>query len=296
MARRSAGAKPLKLVPGAGPSPAAESDHPARWARPHVRTIAITSGKGGVGKSHFAVNLAVALGTLGARVLLVDADLGEPSLDLLLGVHPRHDLQHWLCGEKNLEDLVVDGPAGVRLVPGGTGAPELAELDDYRRECLLRGLGQLEADVDLILLDTASGVTRQSVAFALAADETVVLTTPEMPAFADAYALVKRLAQSGIAQPPHLVVSMAAGPDEAEETAHRIRVVARRFLQMDLSSWGAVPLDAAVPRAARLQEPVVTAFPDAPAAGAYRAMAAELWPPRDPQSTDRPEVPFRLEA
>jgi flagellar biosynthesis protein FlhG len=117
-----------------------------------------------------------------------------------------------------------------------------------------------------------------------------------MPAFADAYALVKRLSQAGIAQPPHLVVSMAAGPDEAEETAHRIRVVARRFLQMDLSSWGAVPLDAAVPRAARLQEPVVTAFPDAPAAGAYRAMAAELWPPRDPQSTDRPEVPFRLEA
>jgi flagellar biosynthesis protein FlhG len=297
MKRRPSGSAPLRLVPGAGPAAeAAAADHPARWARPHVRTIAITSGKGGVGRSHLAVNLAVALGARGARVLLVDADLGGASLDLLLGVHPRHDLQHWLCGEKSLDDLVMDAAPGVRLVPGGAGAPELAELDDYRRECLLRGLGQIEGNVDLILLDTASGVTRSNVALALAADETVVLTSPEMPAFADAYALVKCLAQAGITQPPRLVVGMATSLDEAEETAHRIRVVARRFLGLELPLWGVVALDAAVPRAARLQEPVVTAFPDSPAAGAYRAMAAQLWPSHDPRTADRPEVPFRLEA
>jgi flagellar biosynthesis protein FlhG len=300
MARRSSSKpEPLRLVSRRAAEPQGEElDHPARWARPHVRTIAITSGKGGIGSSHLAVNLAVALGQRGARVLLVDADLGEPSLDLLLGLHPRYDLQHWACGEKDLDDLVIAGPAGVRLVPGGAGAPELADLDDYRRECLLRGLGQLEGDVDLILLDTASGLTRQGTAFSLAADEAVVLTTPEMPAFADAYALVKLLAQRGITRPPGLVVSMAASPEEAEETAHRIKVVARRFLEMDLEPWGAVPLDPAVPGAARLQEPVVTAFPDSPAAGAYRAMAARVWPagPDDSTHAGRPEAPLRLEA
>jgi len=298
MARRSPVKDGLRLVARRGGAARPEEpDHPARWARPHVRTVAITGGRGGVGRSHLAANLAVALGARGARVLLVDADLAAGSLDLLLGVHPRWDLHHWLCGERTLEEIVLAAAPGVRLVPTGTAAPELTELDDYRRECLLRGLGQLEAESDLILLDLPSGLGRQGTELALAADEVVVLTTPEMPAFADAYALVKLLAARGIAHPPRLVVSMANGPEEAEETAQRIRVVARRFLQLELRTWGVVPLDSAVPRAARLQQPVVTAFPDAPAAAAYRALAADLWSPSpDPVPADRPEVPLRLEA
>jgi len=298
MARRPNALKrdALKLVPRHSPAPRPEdSDHPARWARPHVRTIAITGGQPGVGRSQLAANLAVALGERGANVLLVDLDLQNGGLDLLLGVHPRHDLNHWLTGDQRLDEIVVQGPKGVRLVPAGSSARELAELDDYRRECLLRGLGQLEGEIDLILLDIPAGT--HSIPLALAADQVMVLTTPELPAYTDAYALVKELAARGIQHPPGLIVSMSESPEEAAETAHRIRAVARRFLQLELAHWGEIPLDPAVPRAARLQEPVVMTFPDCPASGAYRALAAELWPEApEPQSTDRPETPLRLEA
>ena len=292
--------RPLRLVRRrarpAPPAVAAAADHPARWARPHVRTLAFASGKGGVGKSNLAANLAVALGELGARVLLLDADLAQANLDLLLGLNPRYDLQHVFSQEKLLEEIVVEGPRGVSLVPAASGVPALADLDDYRLECLLRGLGQLEADVDLILIDVASGTSRPVLSFCLAADEVVMVTTPEMPAFSDAYAMIKLLKQRGLTRPPHLVVNAAASPEEAEEVTHRLRLVARRFLQLEPESWGYVPFDAAVPSAVRRQEPVVTAFPRSPAAQAYRALAARLWgAPAGPESTSHPLVE-KLEA
>jgi flagellar biosynthesis protein FlhG len=288
--------EPLRVLKPRHPE-AVESahDHPAHWKRPHVRSLVIASGKGGVGKSNLAANLAVALGERGARVLLVDADLAQANLDLLLGLHPRFDLQHVLSGEKSPEEIVVAGPPGVLLVPAASGAPDLAELDDYRRECLLRGISQLEAEADLVLIDTASGVSRQVIAFCLAADEVVVVTTPEMPAFSDAYGLIKLLAQQGITHPPHLLVNQAGSDEEAEETAHRIRLVARRFLHMEIDSWGHVPDDPSVSRAVRRQEPVTIAFPQSPAAKAYRALAERLWEIPQPEAPPRATVE-RLEA
>jgi flagellar biosynthesis protein FlhG len=290
--------RPLKLVSRrktAAPK-AVASDHPARWHRPSTRTIVVASGKGGVGKSNFAANLAVALGERGARVLLVDADLAQASLDLLLGLHPRYDLQHVLNGDKSLEEICIDGPSGVTLVPASSGVPELAELDDYRRECLLRGLGNLDHDADVILIDTASGVSRQVTSLCLAADDVVVVTTPEMPAFADAYGLIKLLRQQGLQKPPHLLVNQAGSPEEAAETAHRIRLVSRRFLTLEVESLGYVLFDPAVGRAVRLQQPVLTAFPHAPSSIAFRAIAERLWTPIDPEEGRRPLVTQKLEA
>jgi flagellar biosynthesis protein FlhG len=290
-------ARDLKVV-GRGPAtPEAESaDHPVRWHRPRARTLVITSGKGGVGKSNLAANLAVALGERGARVLLLDADLAQASLDLLLGLHPRFDLQHVLSGEKALEDILIEGPPGVTLIPASSGIAEMAEIDDYRRECLLRGLGNLDRDFDLILIDTASGISRQVTAFCRAADEAIVVTTPEMPAFSDAYGLIKLLHQQGIAHVPRLLVNMAGTSEEAEETAQRICLVARRFLSMEIPSLGYVPFDPAIGRAVRSQEPVVNVFPHSPAAIAYRALAERLWEPVDPDSHRRPLASHKLEA
>jgi flagellar biosynthesis protein FlhG len=293
-----AGRPPLQLVPASGERVMGEDDaHPARWSRPRLRTIVIASGKGGVGKSHLATNLAVALGERGARVLLVDADLSQANLDLLLGVHPRFDLQHVLSGNKSIEEILVTGPAGVTLVPAASGVPELADLDDYRREVLLRALSHLEGDYDLMLVDTASGVSKQATSFCLAADDVVVVTTPEMPAFSDAYGLIKLLQSQGLSRPPHLMVSMATTADEAEETAHRIRLVARRFLRIEIDSWGWVPYDPAIPSAVRRQEPVMTAFPQSPAALVYRSLAARLWaaPLPDPDRS-LPSTTQRLQA
>ena len=171
----------------------------------------------------------------------------------------------------------------------------MAELDDYRRECLLRGISQLDSDSDLVVVDTASGVSRQVTAFCLAATDVVVVTTPEMPAFSDAYALIKLLQQQGLTKPPHLLVNMVGSDEEAEETAHRIRLVARRFLHMEIDSWGFVPFDPSVSRAVRRQEPVVTAFPQSPAALAYRALAERLWEIPQPEPSPR-ATSERLEA
>jgi flagellar biosynthesis protein FlhG len=286
----------LRVMPGKA-EPRAATDHPVNWARPHARTIVFASGKGGVGKSNLAANLAVALGARGARVVLLDGDLSQANLDLLLGVHPRFDLQHVLAGEKTLEEIAVTGPHGIRLIPAASGVPELVDLDDYRRECLLRGLGQLDADADFILIDTPSGVSGQVTSFCLAADDVVVLTTPEMPAFSDAYGLVKLLQAQGLARAPHLVVSMTGSAEEAEETTHRIRLVARRFLRLELDAWGAIPFDPTLARAVRIQEPVVTAFPNSPSALAYRALAEQLWQPEPPDPSFHVHPPVqRLEA
>jgi flagellar biosynthesis protein FlhG len=280
-----------------GPVPDPEN-HPARWTRPTVRTVVVASGKGGVGKSNLAANVAVALGERGARVLLLDADVSQANLDLLLGLHPRFDLGHVLNGEKTIEEILVAGPRGVTLVPAASGVPELADLDDFRREALLRGLGQIDAEVDLVLIDTASGVSRATTSLCLAADDVVVVTTPEMPAFSDAYGLIKLLQGQGLRRAPHLVVSMAVTPDEAEETAHRIRLVARRFLRVEIDAWEMVPADPAVTSAVRRQEPVLTAFPQSPAAAAYRAIADRLWNPAAPLGDTRLTrmTPQRLEA
>jgi len=268
--------KHLRVVPAAT-APGELVDHPARWSRPHVRTLVVASGKGGVGKSNCAANVAVALGELGARVLLVDADFAQANLDLMLGVHPRFDVQHLLAGEKSPEEIVVDGPRNVRLVPAASAAPELAELDDVSREIVVRAISQLESGMDLVVIDASSGVGSNVVSLCLAADDVLIVTTPEMTAFSDAYSLVKLLQQKGMQRPPHLLINMAGTADEAEETAHRIRLVARRFLRLEVDSWGHVPFDPSVGRAMRRQEPVVTAFPQSPASVAYRAIAARLW-------------------
>jgi flagellar biosynthesis protein FlhG len=174
--------------------------------------------------------------------------------------------------------------------------PELAELDDYRRECLLRALGTLAGGADLVIMDTASGVTRDVLALCLAADDVVIMTTPEMPSFADAYGLVKVLGLQGIRRAPHLVVSQAASPEEADETFDRIRLVARRFLHLELESWGAIPDDPAIPRAVRRQEPVLSAFPQSPAAAAYAALAERLWSPASPDPEAEEDHPHRAVA
>jgi flagellar biosynthesis protein FlhG len=296
--RSTSASAALHVVRGpAAEDPAGAHDHPAHWTRPHVRTVVIASGKGGVGKSNLAANLAVTLGECGARVLLVDADFGQANLDLLLGATPRFDLQHLLAGQKTPEEIVVAGPRNVRLLPASSGVPELAELDDVRREILLRGISQLEADADLVILDTASGVGRNVTSLCLAADDVVIVTTPELPAFSDAYGLIKLLQRKGLGRTPRLVVNMADTPEEAEETAHRIRLVARRFLHLEVDSWGYIPFDPRISRAVRRQEPVVTAYPQSPSSLAYRALAERLWvaPELDPSAGTTP-APQRLEA
>jgi len=283
----------LKLVPPVARSRAAAArpklreesrEHFARLARPGVRTLAVASGKGGVGKSTVVVNLAVALGELGARVIL-DGDLAQANLDLLLGVSSRWDLGHVLRGEKTLEQIVVEGPANVRLVPAASGDRDLADLDDFRREGLYRELSRLAEDADIVLIDTASGTSRLTSQFARAATELVIVTTPEPTSYSDAYGLVKVLAGQGLDVTPCVLVNRAASVEEAEEVAHDLASLTRRFLSLNVQSLGAIPDDPQVGQAIRRREPVVLAHPKSPSAIAFRTLARRLWArPIDPTS------------
>lgn len=290
----------VRLVPGGNPSPVEfGAGHPSQLSRSRVRTLVVTSGRAGVGKSNLAANLAVALAQRGARVVLVDADLSRASLDLLLGVHPRWDLGHVLAGDKSVDEVVVTGPAGVTLVPASAGQPELAELDDYRRELLLRSLSVVDEDADLILVDTASGMNRQTLELCRAAHDLIVVATPEMTSFSEAYGLVKTLQREGaLTRAPRLVVNMATSDDEAGEATQRMQLFARHFLRLEVEAIGTIPFDPAVPRAVRAQEPVLIAWPDSPAAVAYRALAARLWKPvpSGPGADLVSEPSHRLEA
>jgi flagellar biosynthesis protein FlhG len=244
--------------------------------RPTVRTVAVVSGKGGVGKSNVVANLAVAMAGLGASVVVLDADLGQANQDVLLGMHPRADLLSVLRGECALEDIVIEGPSGVKLVPAGSGDPLLADVDDLRRERLFREIGALASEADIVLVDTASGASRQAAGFALASRELVLVTTPEPTSYADSYGLLKALSRQGLATEPGVLVNLAPTVEDAEEVAHRLASVSRRFLRLNLHSLGHVPYDPALPKAVKSQQPVVVAFPNSPSARALAALAQRL--------------------
>jgi flagellar biosynthesis protein FlhG len=270
----------------AGPASQAGAPIPAR---PRVRSIALTSGKGGVGKTSIATNLAIAFAQQGRRVLLVDGDLSLANVDLLLGVVPQKNLGDVIFGRASIEQVVLKTVDGVLLLPSASGVEELADLDDFRRERLLRELARLEESVELILLDTGSGIGRQTIQFARAADDVVVVTTPEPTAFSDAYATLKVLSQGRLHGRPGIVVNMAATPEEGRETERRIRLVAERFLRLKPEYLGHIALDPSVGRAVRRQQPLLKAFPRSPAAAGIEALAARLlveppWP--EPEEVD----------
>jgi flagellar biosynthesis protein FlhG len=279
----------LRLVSGGAPADgkaqssrrgrqedAVHEARPAIPARPRVRSIALTSGKGGVGKTSIATNLAIAFARQGRRVLLVDGDLSLANVDVLLGVVPQKNLGDVIFGGASIEQVVLKTVDGVLLLPSASGVGELADLDDFRRERLLRELARLEDSVELILLDTGSGIGRQTIHFARAADDVVVVTTPEPTAFSDAYATLKVLSQGRLHGRPGIVVNMAATPEEGRETERRIRLVAERFLHLKPDYLGHIALDPSVGRAVRQQQPLLTAFPRSPAAAGIEALAARL--------------------
>lgn len=245
----------------------------ARRARPAATTVAILSGKGGVGKTNVAVNLSVYLAGTGLRVALVDLDLGLANADLLLNVHPRYTLAHVVGGVRALEDICVPGPAGMRLVPGASGLHALASLSGLDRDRLLAQLHNLEASTDIIVLDCAAGVSPNVIGFALAADRVIVVTTPEPTAMADAYATVKALQRERCAARVELLVNMAQSRGEAQRVFERVQSVARKFLNYPVADGGYLLHDTAVEQAVRRREPFVTRFPLSNASACVAAVA-----------------------
>jgi flagellar biosynthesis protein FlhG len=249
---------------------------PAYGAPPRARIIAISSGKGGVGKSNLSINLALALCKLGRQVILFDADLGLANADVLLGLQPRYNLTHFFQGARSLQEIMVEGPLGLKVIPSGSGISQLADLGAQDRERVLSHFALIEDQADFLLVDTGAGISRNVTSFARAADEVIVVTTPEPTARLDAYGLIKVLAAEGYAGRMQVVVNMAESSAEGEEVGRLMETLASRFLNAPVEMLGSIPRDRAVQKSVRAQKPFLLEYPDSPAARSVLAIAGKL--------------------
>ncbi len=260
-----------------------EGPAPEPTPPPSARSLVFTSGKGGVGTSNLALNLAIALGEQGQRVALIDADFGLANLDLLCGLAPGCDLGDVLAGGRPLADAIVNGPADVRILPGAHGtrtAPEV--LADAPRR-VASELAELEAGADFLLIDAGSGLNPSIATLAAAADGVVLVTTPEPTSVADAHAALRRLGRPSRDLALRLIVNQAHSNAEAADCLARLAASSRHFLGTVVAPLGYVRSDDSVPRAVRLRKPFVSAFPNSLASRCVRQLATTLIEERHPR-------------
>ncbi len=238
------------------------------------RVIAVTSGKGGVGKTSLVANTAICLARMGARVTVIDGDLGLANLDVLLGIVPRRTIEHFFREGASLAEIAVEGPEGIRVIPAGSGLPELTRLAPEAQLRFAEELLALRQDADVVLVDTAAGIADQVSRMLHVADRVLLVTWPEPAALVDAYAALKvmrgRLREIG------LVVNGAASEEEARRIHRQLEAVSRRFLGGGIPLEGWIPRDEAVREAARRQRAVVLAEPFSPASRAFERLALHL--------------------
>ncbi|MDB5352661.1 MAG: ATPase involved in chromosome partitioning [Planctomycetota bacterium] len=247
---------------------------------PTARSLVFTSGKGGVGTSNLALNLAIALGEKGQRVALVDADFGLANLDLLCGLAPGCDLGDVLAGGRPLSDAIVPGPGDIRILPGAHGTRTMADVLAEAPKRLAKELAELEAGTDFLLIDAGSGLGPSISTIASAADCLVLVTTPEPTSVADAHASLRRLNRNTVLR---VVVTQAQSNAEGNDCLERIAASSRQFLGMVVSPLGFLRFDPHVPQAVRMRKPFLTAYPNAPVSRGVRRLAETLLDERCPR-------------
>jgi flagellar biosynthesis protein FlhG len=248
-----------------------------------VQVIAVTGGKGGVGKTTVAVNLAAALASRGKEVMLLDGDLGLANVDVFLGLTPRLTLADVLSGNCSLQEVVIDAPQGFRVVPAASGITQLAELDTLTHLGLVRAFGDLTTRLDFLVVDTAPGIAGSVLQFSQAAQQVLVVICDEPASLTDAYALIKILSRDHGVKRFRLLANQSRGRGLGQALFERFERVTSRFLSVELDYVGEIPEDPFLRRAIREQRPVVTAYPSCPAAMALKTLAlrADTWPVAD---------------
>ncbi|HEY8538106.1 MAG TPA: MinD/ParA family protein [Steroidobacteraceae bacterium] len=245
-----------------------------------VQVIAVTGGKGGVGKTSVAVNLATALASVGRRAMLLDGDLGLANVDVLLGLSPRYTMAHVLSGERSLEEIIVESPQGIQVVPGASGVADLANLSAAGHLSLVQAFSSLSTRVDVLIVDTAAGIAHSVVQFSQAAQHVLIVVCDEPASLTDAYALVKVLSRHHRVTHFRVVANMVRTPGDGEILFQKLQRVTSKFLDVTLEYVGEIPEDPYLRRSIREQRPVVAAFPACPSSRAFKKLAlkADKWP------------------
>lgn len=246
-----------------------------------VRVLAVASGKGGVGKTNVSVNLGAAFAHLGRKVVVMDADLGLANVDVMLGLHPRYNLSHVISGERTLEEILVDAPGKIKVIPATSGLQYMAELSKAEHAGLIRAFSELNVDLDVLIVDTAAGISDSVISFAKAAQEVIIVVCDEPASITDAYALIKLLNLDHGIHRFRVLANMAHTPNEGRLLFAKLVKVTDHFLdEVVLDFMGTVPYDKYLLKAVRMQRPVVEAFPSAMSSRAFKEIAqrADKWP------------------
>jgi flagellar biosynthesis protein FlhG len=236
----------------------------------------ITSGKGGVGKTAVVSNLAYVLASMGKRVLVLDADLGLANIDVVFGLSPTHNLNHFFAGEQELANILTDGPLGIKILPAGSGVQNFTRLDSQQKLRLLDGLDTLHNHFDFVLIDTEAGISENVTYFNTAAQEILVVTTPDPTAITDAYALMKLLSTQYHEKNFNLVVNQIRSEDDALDVYRKLTMVANRYLDISIDYLGSIPEDRQMIEAIRKQKVVSELYPHSKVTAAFQQLARRI--------------------
>ncbi len=245
-----------------------------------VKVIAVSSGKGGVGKTNVSINLSMALSRTGKDVLLLDADLGLANVDVLLGLHPLRNLSHVLREECRLNDIIIDGPSGIRIVPAASGVKMMGQLDERQHSSLVHAFDDVTQNTDVLVIDTSAGLVNSVLSFCAAAQEVLVVVCNEPASIADAYALIKVLHLDYHVNHFRIVVNMVDERQEGHGLFRRLVAVCDNYLDVVLELMAIIPRDEKIVKSVKKQRAVLDCYPGSPAALEFKKMvdAVDKWP------------------
>lgn len=245
-----------------------------------VKVITVSGGKGGVGKSNLTVNLAMSLARRGQKVLIMDADLGLANIDIMLGLRVEKNLSHLVKGECTLDEIIIEGPSGVKIIPASSGTKEMAQLSEMEHVGLIRAFSDLSDDIDTLIVDTAAGIADNVISFAQASQDLLMVVCDEPTSITDAYALIKILSQEHDLFRFRVVANMVRSPSEGQNLYNKLTRVTDQFLDVALDYVGCIPFDENVRKAVRKQQALVNLYPSSPASIAVDKLAEKVstWP------------------
>jgi len=245
-----------------------------------IKVIAVSGGKGGVGKTNVSLNTAIALGQQGKRVLVLDADLGLANVDVMLGLRVKRNLSHVLSGECELDEIMIEGPAGIKIIPATSGSQSMVDLTPPEHAGLIRAFSEMKTEFDILIIDTAAGISDMVLSFTRAAQDVMLVVCDEPTSITDCYALMKLLSRDHGVFKFKVVANMVRTPKEGQQLFVKLTTVTDRFLDVALELVSVIPFDENIRKSVRKQQVIVEAYPNSPAAKAFKSLASKIsnWP------------------